>query len=97
MSDKTYNGWSNYETWAVKLWLDNDQGTQELMQDMARHERTAYKLADALKDMIEDNTPDLGASMYADLLNAALSEVDYREIAENILEDMEDEDDSEDN
>ena len=21
---KTYNGWTNYETWNVKLWLDND-------------------------------------------------------------------------
>ena len=20
-----YNGWSNYETWNFKLWLDNDQ------------------------------------------------------------------------
>jgi hypothetical protein len=22
--DRTYNGWSNYETWNFKLWLDND-------------------------------------------------------------------------
>ena len=22
MSDKTYNGWTNYETWLVKLWMD---------------------------------------------------------------------------
>jgi hypothetical protein len=29
MSDevKTYNGWRNYETWAVALHLGNDQGT----------------------------------------------------------------------
>ena len=27
MSDSTYNGWKNYETWNVKLWLDNEQGT----------------------------------------------------------------------
>jgi hypothetical protein len=25
MSDKPYNGWSNYETWAVKLWIDNER------------------------------------------------------------------------
>ena len=23
MTTKTYNGWTNYETWAVALWLDN--------------------------------------------------------------------------
>jgi hypothetical protein len=27
MSDQTYNGWTNYETWGVALVLDNDQGT----------------------------------------------------------------------
>jgi len=25
----TYNGWTNYETWAVKLWIDNEQSSQE--------------------------------------------------------------------
>ena len=23
----TYNGYTNYETWAVALWMDNDQGS----------------------------------------------------------------------
>lgn len=24
--NKEYNGWSNYPTWCVNLWLDNDRG-----------------------------------------------------------------------
>ena len=24
MTETTYNGWTNYETWNVALWLDND-------------------------------------------------------------------------
>jgi hypothetical protein len=25
MKDNTYNGWTNYETWNVALWMQNDK------------------------------------------------------------------------
>jgi hypothetical protein len=28
MTDTTYNGWTNYPTWCVNLWLDNDEYSQ---------------------------------------------------------------------
>jgi hypothetical protein len=32
---KNYNGWSSYETWAVALWLDNEEGSQRYWQERA--------------------------------------------------------------
>jgi hypothetical protein len=97
-----YNGWTNYETWAVKLWLDNDEGTYNYWRDRVREiltdprqspyltaEQTArYDLADELKREHEENAPDMGASVFADLLNAAMSEVNWSEIAESMLADV---------
>ena len=42
MGDKTlseqesqgYNGWPNYETWAVNLWLGNDEAGCALQQEL---------------------------------------------------------------
>ncbi len=31
-----YNGWKNYETWSVKLWIDNDQGSEQYWNEVAQ-------------------------------------------------------------
>ncbi len=31
---KEYNGWSNWETWVVKLWLDNDESVHAMVVEM---------------------------------------------------------------
>ena len=29
LTDTTYNGWTNYETWNVALWINNEEGLYE--------------------------------------------------------------------
>ena len=97
----TYNGWKNYETWAVNLWIDNEEGTQTLWAENTADvwraarmypsggftvsETARLNLTAALKDWAEESAPDLGASVWADLLNAALGEVDWTELADSML------------
>jgi hypothetical protein len=61
--EKTYNGWANYETWNVVLWLFNDEGIHDnLYYGLAPYFRSGMGLGD-LKYVVrrcfynpEDNT-----------------------------------------
>ena len=91
-----YNGWSNYETWAVALWLGNEEATykywrmcaQACVRENKEFDQAKGSLAAMLRDEFQESAPDLGASLWADLLNSALGEVDWYEIAGDLLEDF---------
>jgi hypothetical protein len=46
MNEKTYNGWTNYETWLVKLWIDNDEGSYHYWTERAREVYERFADAD---------------------------------------------------
>ena len=86
--ERGFNGWTNYETWACALWLGNEPGTYELQREWAKQAKGVGQLADMIRDFVEEENPlSDKASMYSDLLNGALSEVNWHEIAESIKED----------
>jgi len=88
MSEK-YNGWTNYETWAVKLWMDND-GSGEYWTELAADAGAGvWGMSKQLKEHYEDAVPvELDAVGWAaDLLGAALSAVNWEEIAGHIIDD----------
>ena len=68
MTDTTYNGWKNYETWNVALWIQNNQD----LYDVAR-ECDSY--TSWLRNICDDSTPD-GVNYFGAALDvAALDEM----------------------
>lgn len=101
MNHKEYNGWHNYETWLVSLWIDNEESSQAYWAEQAqeawdqtdkdsddRTHEAACSLSESLKSHFEEANPCQDNGFWSDLMGAALSEVNWREIAENMLEEI---------
>ena len=85
---KEYNGYSNYQTWNVALWLDNEPGEYSYVRDTAVRLEKTSRFADWLKDYVEEINPlNENASMFSDLMSHALANVNWYEIAKGIMED----------
>lgn len=86
-TDETYNGWKNRETWAVNLWIMNDEPTynEAVALDLDVPEAVAQSRA---RDFVEeviwgDEAP---ASLATDLIGGVLPGVDWAAIVESIRE-----------
>jgi len=86
--DRKYNGWSNYETWNFKLWLDNDEFSYNRARELAKaSNKDAGALASDLRELATEEAPEIQASFYSDVMMASVREVNYYEVAKSLLED----------
>jgi hypothetical protein len=81
MSEVTgYNGWSNYETWLVALWLNNDQASYDALEELKAEDGSAYNKAQQLEELARELYEFEPVGLAGDLMNAALGRVDWVEI-----------------
>lgn len=89
VDNKPYNGHTNWATWNVSLWLDNDEGLYKEYQRAARRRRfTADTAEDFVKELMPSGTPDFDSP-------AEYSDVDWDSIAECMNSELEDEEEEE--
>ena len=96
MAQNEYNGWTNWETWVVNLWIDNDQNLYEYYGDMAHaevskdKETATFNLSLTLQEQFDEWMPEI-EGLYLDLLNGAMREINWHEIARHLVERVEEE------
>jgi hypothetical protein len=99
----TYNGWTNYDTHTVSLLINNEEGSyrywkgrteiilgEEREKNSSEEEfsQAAYsRLAEELKEAIHAECKIPNATLAADLMSAALGEVEWGEIAKDMIDD----------
>lgn len=87
MTDETYNGWANYETWATNLWLSNEEETYNLVRTIVRNAGDANP-SRLIRESIEEGLwgDEAPASLGTDLVRNALDRVDWPAIVESFRE-----------
>ncbi len=82
----SYNGWANYETWLVMSSGDIDELVDDYFDAGESPDSVdASDLEDKFMDMVD--VPSSG--IISAMVNASLSEIDWREIAEHVREALE--------
>ena len=100
-TNETYNGWTNYPTWNVALWEDRDGRAEQAQEFYDNSEPTEFStrlevarmdLAAAMKEEYEEGTANVQTTgPLADILNWAMASVNWQEIAESYMDDIEEE------
>jgi len=75
-----YNGWSNYETWLVSMWLTNDQSSYNWLEALRSERGSDHEKAERLEAAVREQYQFDPYGLVADFVNGAFGRVDWVEI-----------------
>ena len=84
--NEIYNGWANYETWATFSWITNDEHNYAEIQGWIEDGQTEEELVENLRALLAAGQPETEPSLYADLLDKAMSRINHTDIVNALLE-----------
>jgi len=95
MTNTTYNGWTNYETWLANLHFDNfdfqDFIDDGVFDDMDIDDVRIW-IADYIENLIDEivtcDVVSIQNTFINDMLNASIRSIDYRDLADHYCDDV---------
>jgi hypothetical protein len=84
MTTERYNGWKNWETWNVALWVGNEEGLYRATRDEAQRKGFSAETAEEwAREIMPNGTPDFKSKLHGKGKGARLYDaVDWDAIAE---------------
>lgn len=92
MKNEEHQGWTNYETFIVALWMENERTTYEqwktrsiqYLRDAEPKRKEAWQFGEEVKEWVESKAESVDGFM-RDLLNGAIAEVNWNELGAHWL------------
>lgn len=78
---KGYNGWVNWQTWNVNLWLANEEPLYRATLAQARRNQDPVEFEQFVRELLPDGTPDMDSVDEYDV-------VDWDEVLDGFAEDL---------
>jgi hypothetical protein len=88
-NDNDYNGWANYETWNVTLWIGNDEGLYNFVVDgltslLEAHDYSWCDIPECeIRELVRDA---FGSNKTPDGVSVLHPDLDWSEISDFLLE-----------
>ena len=96
--DPTFNGYTNYATWSIKVVLDNTESlyhycrnTVEVAIEACGDDRNQIIecIAETIENLVDSMKPKTNNDIWNQLMSAINSQINYWEIGKTLLEDWE--------
>lgn len=85
MEEDKYNGWTNWETWCINLWLTNDEGVDNRVHEIIKNNKNSETPNIDTEDELKEFVDELIESKYI-TDNISLHRVNWKETIDSFNE-----------
>lgn len=85
--NRSCHGWTNYESWLVALWINNDEYWLNSVENFYKEEENLYRIAKKIEEFVTEKVEEVTDKelFVMDLTRAALNRVNWDELVKSLM------------